>query len=151
MGGMARPGSAKHVHLLAATHRSPLPLQEEDDEEQPPPAKRQCGTAEPPAGPEERDSVEAGSGRQQATAAAAAPYQQESPLALLSEPLLLRVLAKLSPEDLLIVAQTCRHFRAAASDASLWRRLYYARCVGSLLLEAAGGSPATCAMLPCGL
>ena len=51
----------------------------------------------------------------------------DSPLVALSELLLLRVLAALSPEDLLVLGRTSRYFRAAASDATLWRRLYHSR------------------------
>ena len=50
-----------------------------------------------------------------------------SPLVALSELLLLRVLAALSPEDLLVLGRTSRYFRAAASDGTLWRRLYHSR------------------------
>ncbi len=41
--------------------------------------------------------------------------------------LLTKVLAQLSPEDLLVAAQACRQLNAAASDAALWRRLYMCR------------------------
>lgn len=46
----------------------------------------------------------------------------------LNELLLMKVLAQLSPEDLLVAAQACRQLNAAASDAALWRRLYLSRC-----------------------
>lgn len=36
-------------------------------------------------------------------------------------------MARLSPEDLCALAQTCRYFRFAASDPGIWRALYYAR------------------------
>ncbi|KAL4421845.1 hypothetical protein ABPG77_001327 [Micractinium sp. CCAP 211/92] len=49
------------------------------------------------------------------------------PLLELSEMLLTKVLAQLSPEDLLVAAQACRQLNAAASDAALWRRLYISR------------------------
>ncbi len=45
----------------------------------------------------------------------------------LSEPLLLRVLSFLSPDDLLALSQTCRHLQFAASDGAIWRRLYHSR------------------------
>lgn len=55
---------------------------------------------------------------------------QRFTLAMLPEPLLLRVLGFLSPEDMCIVGQTSRLLRAAAKDSSLWRRLYFSRCEG---------------------
>ncbi|KAL4423998.1 hypothetical protein ABPG75_001299 [Micractinium tetrahymenae] len=45
----------------------------------------------------------------------------------LNELLLMKVLAHLSPEDLLAAAQACRQLNAAAGDAALWRRLYLTR------------------------
>lgn len=78
-----------------------------------PPAKRQRGAAEP-AGP---DGGSAGGSKE--------------PIRLvltLSEPLLLRVLSFLPPDDLLALSQTCRQLRAAASDGAIWRRLYHSRC-----------------------
>ena len=50
-------------------------------------------------------------------------------LLALAEPLLLRVLATLCPEDLLATSRTCRRLLAHGSDGALWRRLYHARCV----------------------
>ncbi|PSC73457.1 F-box SKIP31 isoform X2 [Micractinium conductrix] len=48
-------------------------------------------------------------------------------LLALAEPLLLRVLATLCPEDLLATSRTCRRLLAHGSDGALWRRLYHAR------------------------
>ena len=127
------------------THAAP-PLQassgddEQQQQQQQQPAKRRR-LAPPPAGPADDDPdddphASGGSGEQRGAAPAPPPPEAaaaavagggESPLALLSDELVLRVMAKLSPEDLLAAAQACRWLRAAASDASLWRRLYHAR------------------------
>ena len=101
-----------------------------------PPAKRhrpEPATAPAPAGPDHAaNTAEVAAG----TAAPAAvdgsfggggPLTDSSPLVALSELLLLRVLAALSPEDLLVLGRTSRYFRAAASDGTLWRRLYHSR------------------------
>jgi hypothetical protein len=50
------------------------------------------------------------------------------PLAQLTEELLLRVMCFLSPEDLATLGRVSHLFHSAANDASLWRRLYFARC-----------------------
>lgn len=82
-----------------------------------PPAKRQRGAAEP-AGPDGGG----GGGSEEPTRLVLS----------LSEPLLLRVLSFLPPDDLLALSQTCRHLRAAASDGAIWRRLYHSRCISPL-------------------
>lgn len=48
-------------------------------------------------------------------------------LLALSEPLLLRVLCFLCPDDLLAASCTCRQMHVAASDCAIWRRLYHSR------------------------
>lgn len=45
----------------------------------------------------------------------------------LSDELLLHVLAHLAPEDLLAACRVSRRWHSAATDAVLWRRLYWAR------------------------
>lgn len=99
---------------------------DDEDDEQQQPAKRQR-LAPPPAGPDGDDPEQQASSRQQRGAAPPPPPPPASPLALLSDELVLRVVAKLSPEDLLAASQACRWLRAAADDASLWRQLYYQR------------------------
>lgn len=76
---------------------------EEDDLE--PPAKRQHVAAE------------------QASGVGEPPRS----LLALSEPLLLRVLCFLCPDDLLAASCTCRQMQVAASDCAIWRRLYHSR------------------------
>jgi hypothetical protein len=74
-----------------------------------PPAKRLRRVAAEPTGPGGDDK------------------QPASLVLALSEPLLLRVLSFLSPDDLLALSQACRQLRAAASDGAIWRRLYHSR------------------------
>ena len=46
---------------------------------------------------------------------------------MLTDPCILRIASRLSPEDLCSLAQTSRFFRGAASDPAVWRALYHAR------------------------
>lgn len=116
---------------------------------EPLPKRQRCGGGSPcvgpPAGPEgagdpqqshtahdsghtaqcPTDGCQSEGGRGMLAASASVP----SPLVALSDLLLLRVLANLSPEDLLVLGQASRYFRIAANDGTLWRRLYYSRSV----------------------
>ena len=61
---------------------------------------------------------------------APAPSPGASGLAAFPDPLLMRIICFLPPEDVLSLAVTCRHICRLASDDVVWRRLYLHRWPG---------------------
>ena len=146
----SQPASGSHEDFVAATgerlehpRNAAAQGRATSSEAEPSASRKQQGIIDGPQPPAaKRQALGSGTGGTKPVAPAPAPL-----LAQLSEPLLLRVLCFLSPEDLCSMGRVSRLFHGASNDKALWRRLYLSRwawewlvwCEWQCVLKSVGG------------